>query len=115
MIPKIRVRFAPSPTGLLHIGNARTALFNHLYAKRHGGTFVLRIEDTDTERSSQASIDQIIEDLKWLMIHWDEGPDRGGPEGPYRQSQRLSIYQDFRQRLIREEKVYKCFCSSERL
>jgi nondiscriminating glutamyl-tRNA synthetase len=115
MIPNVRVRFAPAPTGLLHIGNARTALFNFLFAKRHQGTFVLRIEDTDIERSTEPSIDRIIEDLKWLGISWDEGPDRDGSNGPYRQSQRLSIYQEFANRLLQEGKSYKCFCSEERL
>ena len=115
MIPNVRVRFAPAPTGLLHIGNARTALFNFLFAKRHQGTFVLRIEDTDIERSTEPSIDRIIEDLKWLGISWDEGPDRDGSNGPYRQSQRLSIYQEFANRLFQEGKSYKCFCSEERL
>ena len=115
MISTVRVRFAPAPTGLLHIGNARTALFNFLFAKRHQGTFVLRIEDTDIERSTEPSIDRIIEDLKWLGISWDEGPDRDGSNGPYRQSQRVSIYQEFANRLFQEGKSYKCFCSEERL
>jgi len=115
MTPKVRVRFAPSPTGLLPIGNARTALFNFLFAKRHQGAFILRIEDTDIERSTDASMDQILKDLQWLGIGWNEGPDRGGSEGPYRQSQRLPLYEDFAQRLLEEGKVYKCFCSPERL
>jgi nondiscriminating glutamyl-tRNA synthetase len=115
MIPNVRVRFAPAPTGLLHIGNARTALFNFLFAKHHQGTFVLRIEDTDIERSTEPSIDRIIEDLKWLGISWDEGPDRDGSHGPYRQSQRLSLYQEFADHLFRGGKSYKCFCSEERL
>ena len=115
MIPNVRVRFAPAPTGLLHIGNARTALFNFLFAKRHQGTFVLRIEDTDIERSMEPSIDRIIEDLKWLGISWDEGPDRDGSNGPYRQSQRLSLYQEWSDRLFQGGKSYKCFCSEERL
>jgi len=115
MDSKVRVRFAPAPTGLLHIGNARTALFNFLFAKRHGGAFVLRIEDTDVERSTDTSIDRIIEDLKWLGISWTEGPDREGPLGPYRQTQRLSTYREFADRLLYEGKGYKCFCSEERL
>jgi nondiscriminating glutamyl-tRNA synthetase len=115
MIPAVRVRFAPAPTGLLHIGNARTALFNYLFAKRHGGTFILRIEDTDVERSTEASIDHILEDLQWLGIRWEEGPDRDGPDGPYRQSRRLSLYRDYTEQLLRESRVYKCFCSNERL
>jgi nondiscriminating glutamyl-tRNA synthetase len=115
MTPPVRVRFAPAPTGLLHIGNARTALFNYLFAKRHGGTFILRIEDTDVERSTEASIDHILEDLQWLGIRWEEGPDRGGPDGPYRQTQRVSFYHDYTEQLLRESRVYKCFCSNERL
>jgi nondiscriminating glutamyl-tRNA synthetase len=115
MVPNVRVRFAPAPTGLLHIGNARTALFNYIFAKRHGGTFILRIEDTDVERSTEASIDQILEDLEWLGIRWEEGPDRDGPDGPYRQSQRLSLYHEYTEQLLREAKAYKCFCSIERL
>ena len=115
MIVNVRVRFAPSPTGLLHIGNARTALFNYLFAKRHQGTLILRIEDTDVERSTDASIDRILEDLQWLGIRWEEGPDRNGPDGPYRQSQRLSLYREYAERLLQEARAYKCFCSNERL
>jgi len=115
MTTSVRVRFAPAPTGLLHIGNARTALFNHLFAKHHRGTFILRIEDTDVERSTDASIDHILEDLKWLEIEWGEGPDRGGAAGPYRQSQRQSLYHDYAEQLLKEGKAYKCFCSPERL
>ena len=115
MIPDVRVRFAPAPTGLLHIGNARTALFNYIFAKRHGGIFILRIEDTDVERSTEASMDRILEDLQWLGIRWEEGPDKGGSAGPYLQSQRLPLYNDYAEQLFREAKVYKCFCSNERL
>jgi nondiscriminating glutamyl-tRNA synthetase len=115
MIPNVRVRFAPSPTGLLHIGNARTALFNCIFSRHYGGRFVLRIEDTDVERSTEESVDRILEDLHWLGLQWDEGPDRNGPYGPYRQSQRLSLYRDNTERLLREEQAYKCFCSPERL
>ena len=115
MNSQVRVRFAPAPTGLLHIGNARTALFNFLFAKRNEGTFVLRIEDTDVERSTDTSMDRIVEDLKWLGISWAEGPDREGPFGPYRQTQRLSTYREFADRLLQEGKSYKCFCSEERL
>lgn len=115
MNPPVRVRFAPSPTGLLHIGNARTALFNYLFSKHHGGTFILRIEDTDLERSTEESLHHIIEDLQWMGLHWDEGPDREGPDGPYRQSQRVALYRDYADRLLREGKVYKCFCPPERL
>ena len=88
----IRVRFAPSPTGYLHVGGARTALFNWLFARRHGGTFVLRIEDTDAERSSWEMVSGIVDGLRWLGLDWDEGPDRGGPHEPYFQSQRLEAH-----------------------
>jgi nondiscriminating glutamyl-tRNA synthetase len=115
MTSGVRVRFAPSPTGLLHIGNARTALFNHIFAKHHHGTFILRIEDTDVERSTDASMDYILEDLRWLGIQWEEGPDRGGSAGPYRQSQRLRLYLDYAEQLLQEGRAYKCFCSPERL
>src|SRR5919205_112079 len=89
MADQVRVRFAPSPTGYLHVGGARTALFNWLYARRHGGTFVLRIEDTDVERSSTDMVTGILDAMAWLGLDWDEGPGVGGPRGPYFQSQRL--------------------------
>jgi nondiscriminating glutamyl-tRNA synthetase len=111
----VRVRFAPSPTGLLHIGSARTALFNYLFARHHQGILILRIEDTDLERSTRESMDRIIEDLHWMGISWQEGPNEGGPEGPYLQSQRLPLYRDYSERLSHEGKAYKCFCSNERL
>jgi glutamyl-tRNA synthetase len=101
-----RVRFAPSPTGYLHVGGARTALFNWLYARRHGGTFVLRIEDTDTERSSWEMVAGIVDGLRWLGLDWDEGPDVGGPHAPYFQSQRLEKYREHAQALVREGKAY---------
>lgn len=115
MSSTVRVRFAPAPTGLLHIGNARTALFNYIFAKREKGRFILRIEDTDRERSSETFVQAIMEDLRWLGIEWDEGPDGKGEFGPYRQSQRISLYRQFAQQLLREGKAYKCFCSRERL
>lgn len=102
-----RVRFAPSPTGYLHIGGARTALFNWLYARRHGGTFVLRIEDTDVERSSAEMVDGILDGLRWLGIDWDEGPDVGGPHAPYFQSQRLDRYRDAADRLLRDGLAFR--------
>jgi nondiscriminating glutamyl-tRNA synthetase len=108
-----RVRFAPSPTGHLHVGNARTALFNWLLARRLGGTFVLRIEDTDTERSTHASEIAIIEDLCWLGLGWDEGPDIGGPYGPYRQSDRASLYAEAAAQLVEQGSAYPCFCTAE--
>ncbi len=108
-----RVRFAPSPTGYLHIGGARTALFNWLYARRHGGTFVLRIEDTDAERSSWEMVTGIVEGLKWLGLDWDEGPDIGGPHAPYFQSERLNRYRAMADRLVAEGRAYRCYCSTE--
>jgi nondiscriminating glutamyl-tRNA synthetase len=105
------VRFAPSPTGHLHVGNARTALFNWLFARHHGGTMVLRIEDTDVERSEARFEDQLIADLKWLGLDWDEGPDAGGAFGPYRQSDRVEIYREHAERLLEERKAYLCFCT----
>ncbi|MGB9638084.1 MAG: glutamate--tRNA ligase [bacterium] len=111
----IRVRFAPSPTGYLHIGGARTALFNYLFARKNNGKFILRIEDTDFERSKREYEDVIIKDLKWLGLTWDEGPDVGGPFGPYRQSERLNLYKEFADKLIKEGKAYYCYCTEEEL
>ncbi len=110
-----RVRFAPSPTGSLHIGGARTALFNWAWARRNGGTFLLRVEDTDRERSTQAFEDAILDGLKWLGIDWDEGPDLGGPFAPYRQSERLERHRELAAKLLEEGASYRCFCSSERI
>ncbi|MFZ0744573.1 MAG: glutamate--tRNA ligase [Terracidiphilus sp.] len=117
---KIRVRFAPSPTGLLHVGNARTALYNWLFARRMGGEFLLRIEDTDVERSEARYETQLIEDLRWLGLDWDEGPDEPGVPGkgnvgPYRQSKRLAIYARHTEQLLNEGKAYRCFCTAEEL
>jgi len=111
----VRVRFAPSPTGTLHIGGARTALFNWLYAKHHGGQLVLRLEDTDISRSTSESAQGILEGLQWLGIDWDEGPDKGGEFGPYRQSDRLSIYKEYIGRLLDSGQAYYCFCTAEEL
>jgi nondiscriminating glutamyl-tRNA synthetase len=111
----VRVRFAPSPTGQLHVGNARTALFNWLFARQAGGTMVLRIEDTDVERSEARFEDQLIADLQFLGLDWDEGPDLGGPYAPYRQSQRLEIYREHAERLVDQGKAYLCFCTEEDL
>lgn len=111
----VRVRFAPSPTGLLHIGNARMAVFNWLFARRHRGTFILRIEDTDVARSEKKYIDQIIADLHWLGLTWQEGPDVGGQYGPYLQSERLHIYHDICQRFLKEGLAYHCYCTPEEL
>lgn len=116
----IRVRMAPSPTGFLHIGGARTALFNYLFSKHYKatsgiGTFVLRIEDTDRERSKKEYEDEIIEDLKWLGVTWDEGPIHGGPYGPYYQSERLDIYAKYLKKLKDLGKTYECYCTPEEL
>ncbi len=111
----VRVRFAPSPTGMLHIGGARTALFNWAYARRHGGRFLLRVEDTDPERSTKAFELAILEGLSWLGIQWDEGPDIGGPHGPYRQSEKYPSYRERARRLVATGHAYYCFCSTERL
>ena len=111
----IRVRFAPSPTGYLHVGGARTALFNWLFARRHGGVFVLRIEDTDAERSSWEMVSGIVDGMRWLGLDWDEGPDVGGPHAPYFQSQRLDTYQAMVQRLVDSGHAYHCYCSPESL
>ncbi|WP_108975753.1 glutamate--tRNA ligase [Leptospira ryugenii] len=112
---EVRTRFAPSPSGFLHVGGARTALFNYLYAKATGGKFLLRVEDTDRDRSTEASFQIILESLKWLGMDWDEGPGVGGPNGPYTQSERLPIYQEHTDRLIKENKAYRCFCTPEEL
>ncbi len=115
MDKEVRVRFAPSPTGYLHIGGARTALFNWLFARSQGGKLVLRIEDTDQDRLKEDSVSQIITSLKWLGLSWDEGPEVGGPVGPYFQSERFDIYRKYCQQLIDEGKAYYCFCSAEDL
>ncbi len=112
---QVRVRFAPSPTGPLHLGGARTALFNWLFAKQHNGQFILRVEDTDIERSDIKYEENIIQGLRWLGIFWDEGPDIGGNFGPYRQSERLDIYEKYLKKLLDEKKAYYCFCSKEEL
>ncbi len=111
----MRVRFAPSPTGHLHVGNARTALFNWLLARGQNGTFILRIEDTDLERSTRASEQAILEDLRWMGLQWDEGVEAGGSYGPYRQTERMQSYVDHTNRLLAEGKGYYCFCSAETL
>ena len=112
---EIRVRIAPSPSGNLHIGTARTALFNYLFAKKNGGKYVLRIEDTDAERTSQAYIDNIFDSLKALGLNWDEGPDVGGAYGPYTQSERFDIYPKYAQMLLDKGFAYECFCTPEEL
>jgi len=109
----IRVRFAPSPTGYLHIGNVRTALFNYLFSQRNGGKFILRIEDTDLERSRLEYREALIEDLRWMGIQWDEGPETGGEYGPYLQSERLETYREYTQRLIDQGRAYHCYVTEE--
>jgi nondiscriminating glutamyl-tRNA synthetase len=110
-----RVRFAPSPTGELHVGNARTALFNWLFARQHGGDFILRIEDTDQLRTTKTFEQNLLADLRWLGIEWDEGPETGGPFAPYHQTERLEIYNSHLSSLIALGKVYPCYCSEEEL
>lgn len=111
----VRTRFAPSPTGHLHIGSARTALFNWLFAKRFNGQFVLRIENTDIARSSVEFEKSIYEDLRWLGLDWDEGPDKGGGKGPYRQSERFKLYAELADGLLSKGSAYNCYCTKERL
>ena len=112
---KVRVRFAPSPTGSLHVGNARTALFNWLFARHEGGAFILRIEDTDVERSEARYEAALIDDLRWFGLDWDEGPDRGGPFAPYRQTERGETYRRHAIQLIDEDHAYFCFCTPDEL
>ncbi|MBC8329929.1 MAG: glutamate--tRNA ligase [Planctomycetes bacterium] len=111
----IRVRFAPSPTGLLHVGGARTALFNWAYARRHGGAFVLRVEDTDVGRNSAESLSSILDSLRWLGLDWDEGPEKDGDFGPYFQSQRLASYAAAAAAGLEQGWLYRCFCAPERI
>ncbi len=111
----VRVRFAPSPTGMLHIGGARTALFNWAYARSQGGKFLLRVEDTDTERHSEQSLQSILDSLRWLGLDWDEGPEVGGEYGPYFQSQRMEHYQQAMERGLQEGWLYRCFATPEEL
>jgi glutamyl-tRNA synthetase len=112
---KTRCRFAPSPTGMVHVGNARTALYNWLFARHTGGDFLLRIEDTDVERSEARYETQLVEDLRWMGLDWQEGPEIGGPHGPYRQSERLDIYRQHTEQLLGQGKAYRCFCTNEEL
>ncbi len=112
---KVRVRFAPSPTGFLHVGGVRTALYNWLFARGQKGTLILRIEDTDVERSTEEAVAAILEGLRWLDLDWDEGPEVGGPVGPYRQLERYPLYREHAARLVREGKAYPCTCLPEEL
>jgi len=111
----VRVRFAPSPTGYLHIGGARTALFNWMFARGHGGQFILRIEDTDQKRTVKGAVQAIMDALRWMGLDWDEGPDVGGPYGPYIQSQRAPLYRQWADWLLEHGYAYKCFCTAEEL
>ncbi|MDD9995724.1 MAG: glutamate--tRNA ligase, partial [Dehalococcoidia bacterium] len=110
-----RVRYAPSPTGDPHIGNIRAAIFNWLFARHEGGTFVVRIEDTDRNRYVPGALDSILSSLRWLGLDWDEGPEVGGPYGPYFQSERLSLYREAVGRLLDNNFAYECYCSPDRL
>ena len=111
----VRVRYAPSPTGDFHVGGARTALFNYLFARHHGGKFILRIEDTDQKRYNPEALDWLLDGHRYLGLEWDEGPEVGGDYGPYTQTERLDIYQKYCQQLLDEGKAYRCFCTAERL
>lgn len=111
----MRVRYAPSPTGNQHIGGVRTAFINYLYAKSQNGTFILRLEDTDRTRYAEEYVQNIYDTFQWLGFYWDEGPDVGGPVGPYVQSERLPLYQKYAEDLVKMDKAYYCFCDADRL
>ena len=112
---EVRVRIAPSPTGVPHVGTAYIGLFNYVFARVHGGKFIIRIEDTDQVRFEARSEAAILRSLRWIGLRWDEGPDVGGPYGPYRQSERVHIYQQYAQELIDRGAAYRCWCTPERL
>src|ERR687897_898415 len=112
---QIRVRYAPSPTGSLHVGGVRTALFNWLFARKNDGTFVLRIEDTDLERSTEESVEQLKRSLRWIGLDWDEGPEFDGPHGPYRQTERMELYREAAQKLLDSGTAYRDFATAEEL
>src|SRR5262249_48123621 len=114
-MPPAITRFAPSPTGALHLGNARTAFFSHLWARKSGGRFILRIEDTDVERSRQVFLEGLLADLRWLGLDWDEGPDVGGPSAPYSQGARGALYASMFARLESSGRAYPCYCTAEEL
>ena len=115
MSDAVVTRFAPSPTGSLHLGNARTAFFSHLWARKTAGRFILRIEDTDVERSQARFRDELMGQLRWLGLDWDEGPDIGGPSAPYCQSERGALYQEMFARLESTGRAYPCYCTAEDL
>ena len=112
---QVRTRIEPAPSGSIHVGNARTALFNWLFARHHGGSFVLRIADTDAKRATQENYEAVLEDMRWLGLEWDEGPEVGGPHGPYRQSDRYDIYAEAATRLLDAAAAYRCYCTPEEL
>src|SRR5216684_8482508 len=111
----VRVRIAPSPTGFAHLGTASTALYNVIFARQHDGTFALRVDDTDVERNRPEYELLIYESLRWLGLDWDEGPDKGGPYAPYRQSERLDLYKEQAAKLLTDGKAYRCYCTPEEL
>ena len=111
----VRCRFAPAPSGSIHVGNARSALFSWLYARHHQGVFILRVEDTDASRVTEEAYQGVVDDLRWLGLEWGEGPDVGGPHGPYRQSERLDIYREMTERLLEGGHAYRCWCTPEEL
>src|SRR6266536_3033091 len=111
----VRTRFATSPTGYLHIGGVRTALFNWLFARKHGGQFILLIDDTDQQRNVAEALPPILDGFRWLGLDWDEGPEVGGPHGPYFQSERKAIYREQVERLISSGNAYRCYCTKEEL
>jgi len=111
----VRVRYAPSPTGHIHVGNARTAIFNFLYARHEGGTFIMRLDDTDLERSTEENISSMLEDIRWLGLEWDEGYLKGGNLGPYRETERKPLYDKYIQQLLDEDKAYRCFCTKDEI
>ena len=115
MTGEVRCRFAPAPSGSLHVGNVRSALFSWLFARHQGGTFILRVEDTDASRVTEEAVHGVLEDLRWLGLDWDEGPEVGGDHGPYRQSQRLDIYREKADELLASGAAYRCYCSREEL
>jgi glutamyl-tRNA synthetase len=112
---RIRVRYAPSPTGMLHVGGVRTALFNWLFARKNGGVFALRIEDTDLERSTEESVEQLKRSLRWIGLEWDEGPEVGGPHSPYRQTERMELYREAAKKLLESGSAYYDFATPEEL
>lgn len=111
----VRVRYAPSPTGHIHVGNARTAIFNYLYARHEGGTFIMRLDDTDLERSTEENIGSMLDDIRWLGLEWDEGFLKGGEYGPYRETERKFLYDKYIQQLLDQDRAYRCFCTKDEI